>query len=245
MGAKVTARLDWILSNFLNGEYICDLVWRLMRDPLKDMLQSTEDILKRGKEPFRNLVDTLLLSGITMTMVGNSRPASGAEHIISHFLEMYYEMNGKIPLLHGLQVAMGTFVSIKAYEVILEDIPMRKSKISREEREKFLYETFGERAKEFLETHEKKRKERNVNLVSLKRVISPTYSEFKDTLMKHLKLLNLGELFSKFDLEFFRKVVIFSNSIRERYTVLDLLEELGILEDFSHFVIDEIRQLIR
>jgi len=84
-----------------------------------------------------------------------------------------------------------------------------------------------------------------VDLASLKRVISSTYSEFKDTLMKHLKLLNLGELFSKFDLEFFRKVVIFSNSIRERYTVLDLLEELGILEDFSHFVIDEIRQLIR
>ena len=245
MGAKVTARLDWVLSNLLNGEYICDFVWKLMRDPLKGMLQSTEDILKREKEPFRNLVDTLLLSGITMTMVGNSRPASGAEHIISHFLEMYYEMNGKIPLLHGLQVAMGTFVSIKAYEAILENIPMRKSKISREEREKFLYETFGERAKEFLETYEKKRKERNVDLASLKKVISPIYSEFKDTLMKHLKLLNLGELFSKFDLEFFRKVVIFSNSIRERYTVLDLLEELGILEDFSHFVIDEIRQLIR
>ena len=243
MGAKVTARLDWILSNFLNGEHICGLVWRLMRDPLKSMLKNTGNILKRKKEPFRNLVDTLLLSGITMTMVGNSRPASGAEHIISHFLEMYYEMNGRIPLLHGLQVAMGTFVSIKAYEVILEDIPLRKSKISQEERENFLYETFGEKARGFLEIYEKKRKKRNVDLASLKRVISPTYLEFKDTLLEHLKLLNLGELFSKFDLEFFRKAVIFSNSIRERYTVLDLLEELGILEDFSHFVIDEIRQL--
>jgi len=192
-------------------------------------------------DAYTSSVSALIENGLKKTL--KAVPPKRVEHIISHFLEMYYEMNGRIPLLHGLQVAMGTFVSIKAYEVILEDIPLRKSKISQEERENFLYETFGEKAKGFLEIYEKKRKKRNVDLASLKRVISPTYLEFKDTLLEHLKLLNLGELFSKFDLEFFRKAVIFSNSIRERYTVLDLLEELGILEDFSHFVIDEIRQL--
>ncbi len=245
MGAKVIARLDWVLSNFLNDEYICNFVWELMKDLLKKMLQRTGNILKRDRKSFRYLVDTLLLSGITMVIVGSSRPASGAEHIISHFLEMYYEMNGKIPMLHGLQVAMGTFVSLKAYEVILENIPMKKFEISRQDREKFLFETFGEKAREFLKIHEKKIKKRTVDLASLKNVILPIYLEFKDVLMEHLRLLNLGELFSKLDLEFFRKVVIFSNSIRERYTILDLLEEMEILEDFSHFVIDEIRQLIR
>lgn len=245
MGAKVIARLDWILSSFLNDEYICEFAWEMMKNPLKDLLKSTENILKRERKAFRNLVNTLLLSGIIMTMIGNSRPASGAEHIISHFLDMYYRMNGKIPLFHGLQVAMGTFISIKAYEVILENVPMRKSKISLKERRNFLYEVFGEKAKKFLRIYEKKRIKRNVDLISLRKVISPIYSEFKDILMQHLKFLKLGKLFSKFDMEFFRKVVIFSNSIRERYTILDLLEELEILEDFSHFVIDEIHQLIK
>ncbi|MEM3341581.1 MAG: iron-containing alcohol dehydrogenase family protein [Thermoplasmata archaeon] len=48
------------------------------------------------------LVDGLIMSGVSMGIAGNSMPASGAEHIISHALDRIFP--GKF--MHGLQVAL-------------------------------------------------------------------------------------------------------------------------------------------
>lgn len=44
----------------------------------------------------------LIFSGMAMIMSGNSRPASGAEHLISHAIDEYYPDRST---LHGVQVA--------------------------------------------------------------------------------------------------------------------------------------------
>lgn len=46
----------------------------------------------------------LILSGFSMSLSGNSRPASGAEHMISHAIDQYFPERST---LHGLQVAWG------------------------------------------------------------------------------------------------------------------------------------------
>jgi glycerol-1-phosphate dehydrogenase [NAD(P)+] len=48
----------------------------------------------------------LLLNGISMSICGSSRPASGSEHLISHALDAL----GKRPRLHGLQVGVATYL---------------------------------------------------------------------------------------------------------------------------------------
>lgn len=53
------------------------------------------------------LTHGLILSGIAMNIAGSSRPASGAEHKISHAMDLLYP--GKS--LHGLQVAFGTLLA--------------------------------------------------------------------------------------------------------------------------------------
>lgn len=50
------------------------------------------------------LTHGLILSGIAMNITGNSRPCSGAEHKISHAMDLLYPKTS----LHGLQVAFGT-----------------------------------------------------------------------------------------------------------------------------------------
>ena len=51
-----------------------------------DSLISSLDGLKTGDtKAYEDLMYGLLLSGLAMQMTGNSRPASGAEHHMSHY----------------------------------------------------------------------------------------------------------------------------------------------------------------
>ena len=51
-------------------------------------------------EDCEKLMYALILSGLAMQMVGNSRPASCAEHHLSHLWEMEV-VNGPLDALHG------------------------------------------------------------------------------------------------------------------------------------------------
>src|SRR5699024_4971368 len=56
----------------------------------------------------------LLLSGLAMQMMGNSRPASGAEHHFSHLWEMEV-INPHVDALHGEKVGVGLVLALAYY----------------------------------------------------------------------------------------------------------------------------------
>ncbi len=64
----------------------------------------------------------LLMSGLAMQMMGNSRPASGAEHHISHLIEMRPAGLGAVnsPALHGEKVGVGTLIASRVYHQMAE-----------------------------------------------------------------------------------------------------------------------------
>ncbi len=47
-----------------------------------------------------------------MTQIGNSRPASGSEHIVAHCWELFDVEEGKVPNLHGLEVCEATLSNL-------------------------------------------------------------------------------------------------------------------------------------
>jgi glycerol-1-phosphate dehydrogenase [NAD(P)+] len=53
-------------------------------------------------------------------MVGNSRPASGAEHMIAHYLEMLDMARGKSSTLHGDKVGVAELIVMRLYEKFFE-----------------------------------------------------------------------------------------------------------------------------
>ena len=63
----------------------------------------------------------LILSGLAMQMVGNSRPASCAEHHLSHLWEMEV-INGRLDALHGEKVSVGTLLVLERYKQIARAI---------------------------------------------------------------------------------------------------------------------------
>ena len=60
----------------------------------------------------------LLLSGLAIQLAGNSRPASGSEHHMSHLWEMA-RLNEDTDALHGEKVAVGLLAVVRRYKEYL------------------------------------------------------------------------------------------------------------------------------
>ena len=65
------------------------------------------------------LFRALLLTGVAMTLAETSAPASGAEHLISHSLDMLAAAAGREHDLHGRQVGVGTVLTAELYRRVL------------------------------------------------------------------------------------------------------------------------------
>ena len=120
MVGKYIALADWKIANILTGEYYCSRIVQMTRQAVEEVVCSVTKILNRDEEAFIRLTYGLILSGLAMQMTGTSRPASGAEHHISHMIEMAPEGPGiSSETLHGEKVGVGTLLAAQEYQSIL------------------------------------------------------------------------------------------------------------------------------
>lgn len=116
---KYTALADWKLAHLLTGEYFCPRVCGLEEEALEIMCRSLPGLKKGEISAFEQLMYGLLLSGLAIQMVGNSRPASGTEHHMSHLWEME-AVNPCIDFYHGEKVGTGLVISSEIYHKAAE-----------------------------------------------------------------------------------------------------------------------------
>lgn len=116
MIGKYIALAEWRIGHILTGEFYCSRIAELTQQATRDVLDSADGIVAGATEAYEKLIGGLLLSGIAMQMMGNSRPASGAEHHISHCIEMEPEGLGvHSDALHGEKVGVGTLIAVREY----------------------------------------------------------------------------------------------------------------------------------
>jgi glycerol-1-phosphate dehydrogenase [NAD(P)+] len=108
MLGKATARVDWLAAHLLYGEPFCEAVDARVAEPFKRTLELADDALDGVPEAIEALTRGLLESGVAMAMIGNSRPASGAEHHASHFWDLLAARGLRDHASHGLQVGYAT-----------------------------------------------------------------------------------------------------------------------------------------
>ena len=102
MLAKYVSICEWRLSNLITGEYYCEQIAELTRIALKNCIKASETILSKSDDAVEALFDGLTIGSVAMNYAGLSRPASGAEHYISHIIDMRSEEFGTPAELHGL-----------------------------------------------------------------------------------------------------------------------------------------------
>ncbi|MDO5337560.1 MAG: sn-glycerol-1-phosphate dehydrogenase [Eubacteriales bacterium] len=118
---KYICLADWKIANLLTGEYICNHVIEMEEQALKAVRACIRGVAAGNEEDCEELMYALILSGLAMQMVGNSRPASCAEHHMSHLWEMEI-INDYVDALHGEKVSAGLILAAKEYKRIARAI---------------------------------------------------------------------------------------------------------------------------
>ncbi|NLL46641.1 MAG: sn-glycerol-1-phosphate dehydrogenase [Clostridiales bacterium] len=115
MIGKFTALTDWKISNILTGEYFCDKIAELTLEGLKKVTEQADRIASNDEKAAASVMEGLVLSGLAMKLAGSSRPASGAEHVLSHFWECKKLAAGLWPEFHGKKVGVASVIITKLY----------------------------------------------------------------------------------------------------------------------------------
>ena len=121
MVAKYIAVCEWRISHIVTGEYYCADVAELMRTALRKLMAVSDRIASRDPDAVGAVAEGLVLAGIGMAYAEVSRPASGLEHYFSHMWEMMALERGEPYDLHGIQVGVGTLLTMQIYDKLLSD----------------------------------------------------------------------------------------------------------------------------
>lgn len=117
---KYSCLNDWKLSHLVNGEYLCEFVMNATYEAVEKTVRLADGLVKREPEAIKALMEALVAVGILMAYVGNSRPASGSEHHLSHYFEIVGIVRKEKYLPHGIDVCCSAIETAKIREELLK-----------------------------------------------------------------------------------------------------------------------------
>ena len=239
--SKVTGGADWMIADELDIEKIDKAIWSLVQDDLRDNLADPNNLEK--------LFLGLAATGYAMQMYHDSRPASGAEHLCSHVWEMEHLALDGEEISHGFKVGIGVLAISQLHEFVintpletarkLAKEPLSKTERIAEIAELLKLNCYGNniadlalnktpfdenmtKRRELISNHWEKLQNR------LKQQLLPS-----ETLRKMLKNAHAPTRYEEIGLtaEQYYHGIKTAQLIRNRYTVLDMLYEIGLLDE--------------
>lgn len=254
---KVTCLCDWKLSRLINGEHYCEEIVEMVESCAEHVLANAEKARNREEAIIEDIMEGLVLAGVSMSLYGNSRPASGCEHHISHYWEMTFEQQGKGAVLHGTQVGIGTVLILKLVEKLLKmTVDFEHARKSAREYdstcwEEEIKEAYGAAADGIIQLERTAKKNETSGRCLRIDAIEANWEEIR-TLLAALPdadyvagiLRTLESPCSPceigVDAAMLQRTLLYCKEVRNRYTILQLLWDLGLLETLTEEVIDEV-----
>ena len=248
---KVPGGADWLVADELGIEPVVDGVWRLVQDPLLDALADPDGVASGSPDAVGRLAEGLILSGLAMQAIKSSRPASGAGHNFSHQWEMEgHGLDWEPPLSHGNKVGVGAVATSAVFDLLptldvaavdpgrraaewltpeqndarvaaLQPLPRMREAALAQSRGKYVpREAAAERVQLI--------KDRWPALLRRVAAQAMPAAEVADRLRRAGAPYHPAQL--DVDLPTLQRTYYQSQTIRSRYTILDALVELGLLD---------------
>jgi glycerol-1-phosphate dehydrogenase [NAD(P)+] len=120
LSGKLVAGADWIVADALGEEPLKRGPFALVQDNIRKWLADPAAIRDGRPDALEGLVRGLLMAGLAMQAHGNSRPASGSDHQFAHLWEMEGLAVDGVPVSHGACVGVGCLSMLAAYEWLLD-----------------------------------------------------------------------------------------------------------------------------
>ncbi|NSW57767.1 MAG: sn-glycerol-1-phosphate dehydrogenase [Armatimonadetes bacterium] len=247
--SKNTSSADWLMAHLLTGEHYCERCVQLVTDAECACRAQAASIGAGEPKAIELLMDGLIRSGVSMAMAGSSSPASGGEHLLSHYWDMTAAARGRKPDLHGRQVAIGTLLAARLYELLRrrtmaqQGRRQRAVQINEDELRRHFEPLVGEQTADEIASLSARKAaagggagDRIARLdadapafwQSLEPLLIPA-SQLKASLAAAGVPTSPGAL-GLTGAEV-RSALLYARCIRDRYTVLDLAADLGLLEE--------------
>ena len=255
---KSTCLCDWKLAKVINGEHYCENIVELVEKCVDDVLQVADKAKDRDPKVLGDIMEGLVLTGVAMSLYGNSRPASGCEHHMSHYWEMMFEQAGKRPVPHGTQVGVGTVLILKLVEALRKtNIDFDAARTAAKGYDQAAWEekirmAYGPAAQGVIDMEAKAKK--NETNARLERIDSmeKNWAEItallealpaSETVMDLLKSLDASYLPDQIEVdeEMLRNTFLYCKEVRARYTILQMIWDLGLLDTLSEQVMKELQ----
>jgi glycerol-1-phosphate dehydrogenase [NAD(P)+] len=256
MVAKYVALCEWRISHIVTGEYYCEDVAGLMRAALRKLMAVSDRITSRDPDAIAAIAEGLVLAGIGMAYAQISRPASGLEHYFSHMWEMMALERGVPYDLHGIQVGVGTLLSMKIYRKLLSDgtRPDRQRAeahmraFDRAEWEAQVRRIFGKTADEIIAIEDKTRKNdptrharRLDNIIAhWDDILAIIREELPDYDWLYGVMAATGMPLTPADIDIptgdVVNAFIGARDIRDKYLSCSLLWDMGLTEEYAAFL---------
>lgn len=118
--SKCSSSTDWRAAHLLHKVYYCDRPREFFEGTQDRLLAACPAIGRAEPTAIQVALECLMLSGCSMVVAGSSAPASGGEHLISHYIDMKSALNGTPHDFHGTQVGVATIYCLELWEKILQ-----------------------------------------------------------------------------------------------------------------------------
>lgn len=252
---KYVCLTDWKLAHLITGEYFCPYVEQLVQESIRRVSDAASRIMSRDHQAVADLMEGLVLSGIAMSYIGNSRPASGSEHHLSHFWEMMFLQHGEHGAWHGTKVGVGTLAALRLYEMLAEAsvdfTALSEYTFAEEDWEQQIRRIYGQAAPSVIALEQKEHKN---STQSLRRRL-PALQEHMPKLLAMIQDLppaeTIRDILTKLqapahpaqidvDREMFFESILYAKELRNRYGLLQILQDLGLQEDFARRLTEEL-----
>ncbi len=240
--AKYVAIVDWKVSHLTTGEYYCQAIADLTLDAVKRMVALADKVVQEDEETAGAIMEALVLTGLAMRLADCVRPASGTEHIISHFWEIKKLEKGLISDFHGRKVGVATLLTSRIYHwLIKQDVRFCPEKLDWAR----IYEAYGPnftpdviKLNNPTVTEETTADTCNAFWPEICRIVReelPTYETLYDVMKRAGCALTLEDI--AVDPELGAKGLEFHPFMRHRMTLMRLIPMMeGIHPDFTSFL---------
>jgi len=115
--SNISAVMDWELAHRLKNEEYSSHAAVLAQTAAQLLLDHCDEIRPDAEESTWIAVKALIVSGVAMSVAGNTRPASGSEHMFSHMLDhlgpgIMLKGKRRQKPLHGEQCGIGAILMV-------------------------------------------------------------------------------------------------------------------------------------
>ncbi len=257
---KLSSLQDWRVAALVNGDHYCRQIDRLVTDYVEDIMARTGSLKARQPEALGAVLNGLLLTGTVISLYGSSRPISGAEHHMSHYWEVLGDQRGKDYAMHGEQVAVGTVLALMMAEELLsaqvDFAAARRDAAAYDPQtwEAEIRRAYGSAAGAILELEEEAGKNRPEGRLRRIDRIEAHWDEIRALLEKgypsgdlRQMLKDLGCPSDPKDIglteEILKDSFRYCKETRARYTVYQMIWDLGLTEALSDRVMEKLKRL--